>query len=123
MGRAGLILFAVFIVVPIAEIVLLAHVMGHIGILATIALIFATAIIGTFFIRQQGFGILTRATATMQKGGVAGLEIAEGGLLLFAGALLLTPGILTDAVGFLLLVPALRQPVAKFTMNRLLRAG
>jgi UPF0716 protein FxsA len=104
----GLILLAAFIVVPLAEIAVLIEVGGWLGLGPTLALIVLTAVVGTWMLRRQGFAVLRRAQRQMQQGAVPIAEVFEGFCLVIAGALLLTPGFLTDAVGALLLLPPVR---------------
>jgi len=101
-------LLLAFILVPLAEIAVLIKVGGLIGLVPTLALIVLTAIIGTWMLRHQGFSVLARAQRQLEQGVMPVAEVFEGLCLLVAGALLLTPGFLTDAAGALLLVPQLR---------------
>lgn len=102
-------LFILFLVVPLVEIFFLIQVGQVIGAGWTIFLVVATAVIGAFLLRLQGFQTLHRAQRTMQQGQLPATEMLEGLCLLVSGALLLTPGFVTDAMGFLLLVPPVRQ--------------
>ena len=103
------ILLLLFIVVPVAEIMLLIDIGGAIGPFRTILIVIFTAILGAYLVRQQGFATLYKVQEEMNAGRVPALQMAEGVLLLFAGAVLLTPGFITDAVGFTLLIPAVRR--------------
>jgi UPF0716 protein FxsA len=113
----------IFIVVPIIEIVLLIQVGQMIGWLATILIVILTAFIGTSLLRYQGFGVMARASETLSAGKMPMEPVIEGMCLLVAGAFLLTPGLLTDTVGFLLLVPVLRIGLAKWILQRILASG
>jgi UPF0716 protein FxsA len=104
----GLILLAGFIFIPLAEIAVFIKVGGWLGLGPTLALIILTAVAGAWMLRHQGLAVLTRAQRQMQQGALPVAEVFEGCCLLIAGALLLTPGFLTDAVGALLLLPAVR---------------
>jgi len=104
----GVILVAAFIIVPLAEIAVLIEVGGWLGLGPTLALIVLTAAVGTWMLRRQGFAVLRRAQQQMQQGALPIAEVFEGFCLVIAGALLLTPGFLTDAVGALLLLPPVR---------------
>lgn len=108
-----------FIVIPIAELLLLFEVADMIGGLATLGLVICTAFIGLSVLRRQGFNTLNRANQRMQSGQLPGQEIVEGMMLAVAGALLLTPGLITDAIGFCLLTPFIRRRLAA----RALRSG
>jgi UPF0716 protein FxsA len=106
--RLGPILLVAFIVVPLAEIAVLIQVGGWIGLMPTLALIILTAVIGTVMLRRQGFAVLTRAQRQLEQGVMPVAEVFEGLCLMVAGALLLTPGFITDACGALLLLPRVR---------------
>lgn len=107
----GLILFALFLGIPIAEIALFVLIGERIGVLATIAIVIATAIAGAALVRRQGFNTLERARLDMEQNRIPAGAMAEGLAILFAGALLLTPGFLTDTIGFALLIPPLRARI------------
>tara|TARA_R110001592_G_scaffold267611_1_gene533668 strand:+ start:23801 stop:24304 length:504 start_codon:yes stop_codon:yes gene_type:complete len=106
------ILFFIFIVVPIVEMYLLIKVGAVIGGLYTIGLVLLTALIGVSLLKKQGLSTFMNAQQKMQTGQMPIKEIAEGLMLAVAGALLLTPGFVTDTVGFILLTPVLRQYLA-----------
>jgi UPF0716 protein FxsA len=92
---------------------LLIEVGGYIGVWPTIALVMITAVIGVALLRRQGLATLTRGMGRLQRGELPASEIVEGLLLAVAGALLLTPGFVTDAVGFVLLTPFTRALIAE----------
>lgn len=102
-------LLVLFIGLPLIEIYFLIQVGGEIGALPTIGLSVLTAVIGTALVRHQGFGVLARVRALTDRGEVPALEMLDGALILVAGLFLLLPGFLTDAAGFLLLVPPIRR--------------
>ena len=102
----------IFFVTPIIEMYLLIEVGGYIGALPTIGLVMLTAVIGVALLRVQGLTTLTRGMSRLQGGELPALEVVEGLLLAAAGALLLTPGFITDGIGFTLLVPQSRQLIA-----------
>lgn len=102
-------LFLVFLIIPILEIYILIKVGGIIGAIPTVLAIVATAAIGAFLIRHQGMTTLQRVQASLQKGEIPAVEMFEGLILLLCGALLLTPGFFTDAIGFLALTPFIRR--------------
>lgn len=104
----ALIVLACFILVPLAEIAVLIEVGGLIGLGPTLALIVLTAVAGAWMLRRQGLAVLRRAQQQMQQGAAPVGEVFEGFCLVIAGALLLTPGFLTDATGALLLLPPVR---------------
>lgn len=104
----GFLILAAFVIVPIVEIALLLQVGSFIGIPATIALVVLTAVLGTFLLRAQGLEVLRKANAALTKGQEPVEAIRDGVCILLAGALLLTPGFVTDTVGLLLFVPWVR---------------
>lgn len=101
----------IFVAVSVIELLVLAAVEDRIGLGPTLAIILATGILGASLVRSQGFGVLVRVRQQMSRGVFPGRELAHGALVLIGGALLLTPGFLTDALGFALMVPALREMV------------
>ena len=120
----GRLLFLAFLLIPIAEIYVLIQVGSVIGAFSTIALIIFTAVLGSVLIRAQGLSTLARVQNSMQRGEVPAVELMEGMCLLVAGALLLTPGFVTDSFGFILLVPALRRAMILALLERgVLRAA
>jgi UPF0716 protein FxsA len=110
--------FLVFFLTPIVEMYLLIEVGGYIGALPTIGLVMLTAVIGVALLRIQGFATLTRGLSRLQQGQLPAQELAEGLLLAVAGAMLLTPGFVTDAAGFVLLFPPSRVSVARWLLSR-----
>lgn len=115
----GLILLVLFITVPLAEIAVFIELGGVIGLGWTLALIVLTAVVGTWMLRWQGFAVLSRAQRELERDRVPVLEVFEGLCLLLAGALLLTPGFITDAVGALLLLPPVRAVLYRELRRRL----
>jgi len=103
------ILIFLFIAVPVIEIYLLIQVGSVIGAFSTILIIIGTAILGATLLRRQGISTLQRVQSTMQRGEIPAIEMMEGLILLFSGALLLTPGFFTDAIGFIALFPPARR--------------
>ena len=97
---------------------LLIEVGGYIGTVETIALVMLTAVIGIALLRRQGVATLTRGVGRLQRGEVPAQEMAEGILLAVAGALLITPGFITDGVGFILLLPPGRALIARWMLSR-----
>ena len=116
--RPGPWLFVVFVVTPIIEIGLFIALGGRIGIAWTLVIVIATAFLGASLVSRQGRGELARASQTLRSGEFPGKELAHGAMILVAGALLLTPGFLTDAVGFSLLVRPVREVLRKFLARR-----
>jgi len=104
-------IFALFIIVPLLELYVLIEVGSDIGGLPTIALCLFTAALGGVLIRWQGLRTLLSAQQEMMRGGLPTEHVAHGILIAAAGLLLFLPGLITDTLGFLLLVPFLRQRV------------
>lgn len=120
-------LLLLFITVPLVEFFLLMKIGMRIGIVPTIATIFITGIIGAWLTRVQGLRTLRRFQKATQEGRLPHEEVMDGVLILVAGAVLLTPGFLTDAIGFLLLAPpvrlAFRKQLSKHLMGRVQFVG
>lgn len=116
-----IILALIFLGIPILEIALFIQVGDVIGLWPTLATIVATAIIGGAIIRAQGLAVLMRARESIDRGEAPVNEVFTGICLLVAGALLMTPGFLTDSLGFLLLVPAIRSALGSWLIKALLR--
>ena len=102
-------LFLLFTIVPLLELALLIELGGIIGVTNTIAIVIITGFIGAALARSQGFGILNRIQAEMAQGQLPGDSMVDGLLVFAGGLLLLTPGLLTDVLGFSLLIPASRS--------------
>ena len=120
----ALILLAVFIGLPLIEIVVFIEVGGVLGVWPTIAATVATALAGSLLLRAQGLATLMRARAQMDQGQLPAREMFEGICLVLAGGLLLTPGFITDTLGLLLFVPPFRELLRRFIGHRLAqRAG
>lgn len=115
-------LLLLFILVPAAELVLLIEIGRRIGPLPTVALIVVTGVLGAALARQQGLGVLRTIQAEMQAGRLPAGSLVEGVVLLLAAAVLMTPGVLTDAIGFLCLIPATRRAIKGWLWRRLERA-
>lgn len=115
-------LLLLFTVVPLVELVLLLELGRRIGTLATLVLIVVTGIVGAVLAKRQGLGVLRRIQAELAAGRAPAAAIVDGLIILVAGALLITPGILTDVVGFLCLVPMTRQAIRAVLWRSLARA-
>ena len=107
------ILFAFLIAVPIAEIAVFLLVGSIIGPLPTILLIIVTAILGAILLKKQGVSVLARLKSDMEQNRVPAGAIGHAVTIAIAGILLLTPGFITDTIGFLLFVPAVRHGLWK----------
>ena len=102
----------IFFLTPIAEMYLLIEVAGYIDAWPTIGMVMLTAVVGVALLKRQGLSTLTRGMGRLERGEVPATEMAEGILLAVAGALLVTPGFITDTVGFVLLFPPSRRALA-----------
>lgn len=111
------ILFLLFLIIPLVEIYFLIQVGSAIGALPTVFLVVFTAVLGALLLRYQGFITLRNFQASMGRGKLPALEILEGMVLLVSGALLLTPGFFTDAIGFACLIAPLRRAVIQWFLN------
>ena len=111
-------LLLLFTVVPLIELFLLVKLGTMIGIGATVLIVICTGILGAWLARWQGLGVLRRLTEDLNKGRLPADALIDGLLILIAGAVLLTPGLITDAFGFLLLVPQGRAVVRRLTRAR-----
>ena len=118
MGR----LLILFIAVPVVELVLLIEIGQRVGTLVTVGLIIGTGIVGASLARQQGIRTLARLRTDLDAGQLPAEPIVDGVLILLAAAVLITPGVLTDLVGFLCLVPACRRRLKRFLKRRFERA-
>lgn len=107
-----------FIFIPLIEIYLLIAIGSEIGALPTIALILFTAGLGVTLLRIQGFLTLSKIRQSLDQGEIPAGTMLEGLMLLIAGALLLTPGFFTDAIGFICLVPSIRSKIANSLLKR-----
>lgn len=112
-------LLLLFIIVPVTEVIIYIKLGQVIGLWAALAMIFGTGIAGAFLARTQGFQIIRQVRHEMAQGRIPGNEVLEGVLVLSGGLLLLTPGLLTDAAGFLLLIPITRNLIREFLKKRI----
>lgn len=102
-------LVLLFITVPLIEVYLLLRLNEYTGnVMTTIGLILFTGFVGAWLAKQQGLSTISKIQQAMSQGRIPAQELVDGGMILFAAALLVTPGILTDAFGFSLLIPACR---------------
>jgi UPF0716 protein FxsA len=113
------VLALVFLVVPFLELLVILQVGRTIGALNTIGVLVLVSVVGAWLVKREGLGVLRRAQAQVNRGSVPGNELVDGVFILFAGALLLTPGFLSDVVGILLLLPPVRFALRSFARRRL----
>ncbi|MGE0485039.1 MAG: FxsA family protein [Gammaproteobacteria bacterium] len=114
-----LLFFALLVSVPLVELYVLIAVGRSIGAGTTIGLVILTAVLGAWLLRAQGLATLARARATMAAGELPAIEMVEGLILLLTGVLLLIPGFITDALGFLVLLPPVRRILARALAARM----
>ena len=112
-------LLIAFIAVPIIEIALFIQIGGFLGLFPTLAVVVLTAIAGTYLVRTQGLAVLSQLQSRFRKMNDPSEPIAHGAMILFSGALLLTPGFFTDFIGFLLLIPNVRATVFQKVRERI----
>ncbi len=110
-------LFITIIVVSFLELYVLLAVGSVLGAFPTIFLIIISAALGSFLLKQQGLATWQRFQTSIARQEVPAYELAEGFLILLGGALLLTPGFITDVVGLICLLPALRQKIITYAMQ------
>lgn len=111
-------LLLLFLAVPLIEIALFIQVGGLIGLWPTLAIVIATAVAGSWLVRSQGLGELNRLRSSFSDLRDPTEPLAHGAMILFAGALLLTPGFFTDAVGLALLTPPVRRAALRYLKSR-----
>lgn len=111
-------LFLIFIVVPVVEMLVLIEVGSVLGSLTTVVLVFLTALIGVAMLRRQGLSTFLRFNEKLNSGELPAEELLSGVFLVIAGAFLLTPGFVTDTLGFLFLVPPIRHALAQRIIKR-----
>jgi UPF0716 protein FxsA len=112
-------LLILFVTVPLGELFLLIEVGQAIGALPTIALCLLTAMLGASLLRQQGLQTLARARHNLDRGALPAIELLEAVALIIGGVLLLTPGLVTDVVGFACLIPPTRRFLVQWVLARL----
>lgn len=114
-------LFLLFLITPFVELALLIQVDRLIGFWPTMGVIVATGVVGSLLARQQGWSVWRRFNKRLGTGDLPGKEIVDGLIVLVAGALLITPGVLTDVIGFIGLIPFTRAPIRRYIFRRLKR--
>ncbi len=119
----ALFLLLAMIVVPIVEIAVFIELGGFLGLWPTLGTIILTAMVGSALLRLQGLSTLRRVMQSVERGRLPLAEVFDGLCLLVAGALLLTPGFVTDAVGFLLFIPTFRAALGRLGARYLVKSG
>lgn len=118
-----LILLLIFIAIPLIEIAVLIKVGQLIGVLPTVMIVIGSAILGLAVLRQQSLGVLTRANEALAQGHAPIESVIDGAFLLIASFLLISPGLIADTIGLVLLVPFLRRLIARAIIGKMVKAG
>ncbi|MGB9132231.1 MAG: FxsA family protein [Methanosarcina sp.] len=119
-------LFSVFLIIPLVELYLLIKIGGMIGALNTILIILITASLGAYMAKSQGFRVLHQIQEATSQGRMPGNELLHGLFVLIGGFALITPGLMTDAIGFSMLIPQIREiyvKMAKEIIRKKIEAG
>lgn len=111
-------LFLLFVVLPLLELYLLLQLASYIGVLETVAVVVVTGVVGGFVARLQGLNAVRRIQWKLARRQSPSDEITDGALILVGGALLVTPGLITDAIGFFLLLPFTRPVARRYVQRR-----
>jgi len=110
-------LLILFVIVPVTELYILIEVGKKIGSLTTIGIIIFTGILGAYLVKNQGFVILNKIQNDLNEGIMPGDSLIQGAIILVGGILLLTPGFVTDCIGFIFLIPVSRKVVKKYLLK------
>lgn len=114
----SILLLLLFIVVPILELYVIIQVADGIGVVETIFLLILVSVIGAWLVKREGLSVLRKVQTQLAQGQMPTKQIVDGALIMLAGALMLTPGFITDAVGVLLLIPPTRVLFRRLVMSR-----
>jgi UPF0716 protein FxsA len=112
-------LIALFIGLPIVELMVLVELHGYVGWMPTLLLVLTTGVVGAALVRRQGLSILLSIQRELSMGNIPAPQMIDGVMILVAGALLVTPGLITDVVGFLLLIPLIRTRIRFWLKQKL----
>ncbi|TDI11272.1 MAG: FxsA family protein [Acidobacteria bacterium] len=112
-------LFFLFTLVPLLELYLLIRLGTYVGAVDTIAIVIGTGIAGGLLAKSQGLAVLDRMRAELNQGRLPAESLLDGLLILIAGAMLVTPGLLTDGLGLLLLIPWSRQAIKSWLKRKM----
>jgi UPF0716 protein FxsA len=110
-----------FLVVPFVELYLLIQVGQAIGALPTIGLLVVVSVVGAWLVKREGINVVRRAQEQVRRGQVPGTELVDGVLILFAGALMISPGFVTDIFGIALMIPPVRAALRSVASTALAR--
>jgi UPF0716 protein FxsA len=112
-----LILVLLFVVAPIVELAVIIQVAHGIGVANTIFLLIAVSVLGSWLVKREGLNTWRRIQASLERHELPTKDVVDGGLILFAGALLIAPGFISDVVGILLLLPPTRLVFRKVVLG------
>ncbi len=112
-----MLLLGLFAILPLLEIMLFIEIGGRIGVLTTLLLAFLMAILGSMIVKYQGFSALLATQNSVERGEIPSKEIFDGLLIILAGGLMIIPGFLTDLIGFMLLIPPIRDVLRSRIQN------
>lgn len=118
-----LILFLLFVALPLLELALLIKLGQVAGFWATLGLIVGTALLGSILLNRQGLGVMRRAAEALEHGKPPVAAVVDGVFLFIAGLLLVTPGLVSDTIGLLLFIPPLRRSIANAIFRLMLKSG
>jgi len=110
-------LLILFVIIPVTELYILIEVGKRIGSLTTISIIIFTGILGAYLVKNQGFMILKKIQNDLNDGIMPGNSLIQGAIILAGGILLLTPGFVTDILGFIFLIPVSRNLIKKYLLK------
>jgi UPF0716 protein FxsA len=119
----ALLLVALFVIAPLVELAVIVQVAGSIGVLDTIGLLVLVSVVGAWLAKRQGGGVLRRIQASLDRGEMPSTHMVDGGLVLLAGALMIAPGFVSDALAILLLLPPTRALVRRPLLRYVARRG
>ncbi len=115
-------LFALFTLAPLIELSVLMYASTRIGVLNTLSIVIVTAMVGSILVKREGISVINRFRMNLSGGRFPSEEILDGAMVVVSGALLLTPGFVTDIIGFALVIPAtreiLKQPIKKYIREK-----
>ena len=117
----ALVLALLFLALPVAELALIVTVADGIGVLNTFALLVAVSVVGAWLAKREGVDMFVRVRAALDRGEMPSREVADGFLILLAGALMITPGFITDCLAILLLLPPTRAVARRVLLTALVR--
>jgi len=121
MKRMFFLLLLLFLAVPLAEIFVIVQVAQDMGLIETVGLLLIVSIVGAWLVKTEGMGVVRKIQFQLIRGEIPSKELLDGGLILIAGVLMLTPGFVTDIFGLLLLFP-LTRPIIRHLLFRRITA-